>query len=141
MVIKVLNLDKCIKKFENAGNIDLYPVIVKATGMVQNNAKVYAPVDTGRLRGSIHRKSYKRGKDSYGRVFTNVEYAPYQEFGYSRKIKKGDSLFGGKRTASKDTDVVVAGKGFMRRALGEQQGLITKEVEGYIDNYLRKIKK
>jgi len=124
MVIKVLNLDKCIAEFGKIGDIDLYPVIVRATAFVQNNAKVYAPVDTGRLRSSIHRKSYKRGKDSYGRVFTNVEYAPYQEFGYSKTTKNGTFVY--------------AGKAYLRRALGEQQETIKEETKRYIKNYSSK---
>lgn len=48
---------------------------------VQNRARELAPVDTGRLRSSI---THKRGKDRLGpyvKVGTNVEYAPYVEFG------------------------------------------------------------
>lgn len=51
---------------------------------VQNRARQFSPVDTGRLRSSIR---YKMGKDSqgpYADVGTNVKYAPHVEFGTSR---------------------------------------------------------
>ena len=45
--------------------------------MVQNEARRLAPVDTGRLRASI---TVKRTPDGVT-VGTNVEYAPYVEYG------------------------------------------------------------
>lgn len=141
MVIKVLNLNKCIEDFEKAKNINLYPVIKTATQLVQNTAKDLAPKDTGRLFRSIHRKVYDKGINSYGRVFTNVEYASYQEFGYSRVIKKGESLFGGKVLAKKNINVVYAGKPFMRPALERHKELIQKGVKDYIKTYLRSLGK
>lgn len=47
----------------------------------ENNAKTYAPVDTGRLRNSITHKP--QGKNTEV-VQTNVEYAIYQEMGTSK---------------------------------------------------------
>ena len=43
-----------------------------------------APVDTGRLKGSISHAVAEGEKAVY--IGTNVEYAPYQEFGTSRGI-------------------------------------------------------
>lgn len=51
---------------------------------VVNAAKRLCPVDTGRLRSSI---TSEIGKDSNGlvaRIGTDVEYAPYVEFGTKR---------------------------------------------------------
>ena len=44
-----------------------------------------APVDTGRLKSSISSAVVSSEKAAY--IGTNVEYAPYQEFGTSRGIK------------------------------------------------------
>jgi phage gpG-like protein len=44
-----------------------------------------APVDTGRLKSSISSAVVESEKAAY--IGTNVEYAPYQEFGTSRGIK------------------------------------------------------
>ncbi len=43
-----------------------------------------APVDTGRLKGSISSAVVESEKAVY--IGTNVEYAPYQEFGTSRGV-------------------------------------------------------
>jgi HK97 gp10 family phage protein len=54
----------------------------KCTLMVQRDAKINAPVKTGRLRASITPEVRVEGKaDVIGVVGSNVEYAPIQEFG------------------------------------------------------------
>ena len=50
-------------------------------GKAETYAKQLAPVDTGRLRNSITHQQYNEDTEIIG---TNVEYAPYQEFGTSR---------------------------------------------------------
>jgi len=49
---------------------------------VQTDAKRNAPVDTGRLRSSIHLT--QAGLE--GTVHTNVSYAPFMEFGTGSKV-------------------------------------------------------
>ena len=48
---------------------------------IETQAKIKVPVDTGALRASI--QSEMTGETS-GEVATNIEYAPYQEYGTSR---------------------------------------------------------
>lgn len=55
--------------------------MVQATTLVHAQAKSLAPVDTGNLAGSIHMKVTNRGENLEGRVYTNLQYAPYVEFG------------------------------------------------------------
>ena len=52
-----------------------------ATLLVQRDAKINAPVDTGRLRASITPEVRPFGDTIQGVVGSNVEYAPYQELG------------------------------------------------------------
>lgn len=52
-----------------------------ATFIAETAAKQNAPVDTGILRGSIHSDVRNMGSETVGIVGTNLEYAPYQEFG------------------------------------------------------------
>ena len=53
-----------------------------AAGVVEGSAKKKCPVDTGNLRGSIHiMRHATAGKEMSATVGTNVEYAPYVEFG------------------------------------------------------------
>jgi len=49
--------------------------------LVQREAKIQAPVDTGRLRASIVPEVTRRGTTVVGIVGSNVEYAPYVELG------------------------------------------------------------
>jgi HK97 gp10 family phage protein len=56
-------------------------IITKKAIMVDRQAKILCPVDLGRLKASIN---WRLGVDSrglYATIGTNVEYAPYQEFG------------------------------------------------------------
>lgn len=96
MVIKILDLDKCIKKFKNLEGVDLMPEIRKGTYKVQKTAVALAPVGTpestgvkgyvgGTLKSSIRVSISK--KEQYGMVYTNLEYAIYQEFG--TRFQKG----------------------------------------------------
>lgn len=139
MVIKAIGLDKCLRRYGRGKDIDMYPVVLPATQQVQNDAKVLAPVKTGYLQGSIHRRTTNRGKDSYGRVFTNTEYAPYQEFGYTKRVRKGDKImvYGKWRTATKDYKVVYAGRHFMKNALEKNREWIEKSAVSYIRNYFK----
>lgn len=62
-------------------------MVTKATIDLEGEAKVNASgrpgpkVVTGLLRGSISHAVQRRGERTQGRVFTNVEYAPYLEYG------------------------------------------------------------
>lgn len=84
MVIKVINLDKCIRKFGNVEGVDIMPEIKEATLKVKRSARDLAPVDTGILKSSIQHKLYPEQQS--GVVYTVTEYAVYQEFG-TRKMK------------------------------------------------------
>lgn len=52
---------------------------------IQKNAKYLAPVDTGHLRNSIKTKSQTTQDGAEAQVFTNLEYAPYIEFGTGQR--------------------------------------------------------
>lgn len=52
---------------------------------IQRNAKYLAPVDTGQLRNSIKTKSQTTQEGAEAQVFTNVEHAPYVEFGTGQR--------------------------------------------------------
>jgi HK97 gp10 family phage protein len=59
---------------------DLLRVGLKA----QNNARQLCPVDTGRLRSSIIAEQGRDARGFFVQIGTNVEYAPYVEFGTGR---------------------------------------------------------
>ena len=133
VVVGIKNLEKCINKFKSVGDIDLTPVISKATRIVQRDAKILAPVDTGNLMNHIFAKTLKKetvsgATSAVGVVYTNVEYAIYQEYGWSRTYPSGKT-------------VVYSGKAFMRPALQKNGELIDRMIEKYIQDKLKTIKK
>lgn len=69
----VVYLDKSLTKSDS----ELQSVIDKAAAVCEAEAKQDCPVDTGNLRGSIHTEKGHL-EDIVG---TDVEYAPYVEFG------------------------------------------------------------
>lgn len=57
---------------------------------IQKNAKNLAPVDTGHLRDSIKTKSQTTQDGSEAQVYTNLEYAPYVEFGTGQRGRESN---------------------------------------------------
>lgn len=73
-----------IKKLEKALP-EVAEDTVKASCMaIEADAKHIVHVDTGRLRDSISTRIENNGDEITGVVYTDVEYAKYNEFGSSR---------------------------------------------------------
>lgn len=83
--VTIKNLDKLTHKLNNISNLDVRKAMNKATTMVHGSAENLAPVDTGELAGSIHMEVKKLPTGWQGRVYTNLEYAMYVEFGTGNK--------------------------------------------------------
>lgn len=79
---------KALEDYKDTKTEQLEKATQKATVSVQRGAKKNVPVDTGRLRASIHRTSNKLN----GTVHTNVEYAPYIEFGTGSEVDVPEGL-------------------------------------------------
>lgn len=79
--VGIKGVDRLTQRFNNIANMELKDIVNKATALVHGQAKELAPVDKGQLAGSIHMQVKDTGKAIEGRVYTNVEYAPYVEFG------------------------------------------------------------
>jgi HK97 gp10 family phage protein len=78
-------LAETITEIEEALTGKLGEAMVTAVLLIESTAKELAPVDTGRLRSSIASKVKKIAEDEVqGFVGTNVEYAPYVEWGTSK---------------------------------------------------------
>src|SRR6266478_7285597 len=71
--------------FEKAGGIVLGALsegLNKTAFAIEADAKTLAPHDTGTLRDSLHTEPARPiNLDMEAKVGTNLEYAPYQEFG------------------------------------------------------------
>lgn len=81
----IKNVDRLLSRLSNISKMDLKQSMVQATKVVHAQAKSLAPVDTGNLAGSIHQEVKENAKTVEGRVFTNLQYAPYVEFGTGSK--------------------------------------------------------
>lgn len=79
--VTVKNINRLTSRFYRIAGIDLTNKVKDITILVHGQAKALASVDTGNLAGSIHMEVNEKGKRIEGRVFTNVQYAPYVEFG------------------------------------------------------------
>lgn len=78
--------NKLFIKLESIRDFDVTKPLTKAGLLVEAEAKRNCPVDTGNLRSSI--KSEVNGNTAT--IGTNVEYAPYVEFGTGLFAIHGD---------------------------------------------------
>lgn len=89
MVIKVLRINELDKKLDNISKQDLSAIVLNATHRVQSTAKGLAPINKnpkaptrGQLRASIRAEVRKASNgEPYGRIWTNVFYSLFVEFG------------------------------------------------------------
>ncbi len=81
MAVTIKNTDRLIKKLDKLGNLNVEETMKKAVSLVEAQAKLLAPSETGALKNSIHMSVEKNNKSTKGRVYTSLEYAPYVEFG------------------------------------------------------------
>lgn len=79
--VTIKNVDRLVKRLNKIADMDLKKKMVQATKVVHAQAKTLAPVNTGNLAASIHMEVNKKGENMEGRVYTNVQHAPYVEFG------------------------------------------------------------
>ena len=81
--LQVLGINKVLKRLDKHNSKKpIGESIRKITMWFEATAKVSTPVDTGRLRSSIA----SRLEAHAGVIFTNVQYAPFVEYG-TRKMK------------------------------------------------------
>jgi len=80
--IKIEGLDKLLKKVDpKLLSKPLRNFFQRSTIAIQNRAREKAPVDTGRLRAGIATEVDHSSPPKWGKVGTNVKYAPFVEFG------------------------------------------------------------
>lgn len=80
----------------------LQKVLNKCALMVERSAKEFCPVDTGRLRASIAHRVVEENKQTFAEIGTNVEYAPYVEFGSVTRNRQPHPFLGWAYDANKD---------------------------------------
>ncbi len=84
--ITLKGVDSLIHKLNNISQMEqVKECMNKAVTIVHAQAKLLAPVDTGGLASSIHPKVITEGNKIIGKVYTNLNYAPFVEFGTGSK--------------------------------------------------------
>ena len=78
--------------------------LMRCGATVESYAKQDAPVDTGRLRNSIH---HEMEDDDTVDIGTDVEYAIFQELGTSRGIKEKRFLTNGGRNHISELKTII----------------------------------
>lgn len=91
--VKMEGINSIIKDLDKKGK-SIVPAIkkglTKTTNQCKAKAKENCPVDTGLLRESIHSEIKEKYNQVEGEVSTNIEYAPYVEFGTGRIGKESN---------------------------------------------------
>jgi len=113
--VEIINIDRLIGKLGRLQNINLTKPMKESCYQLENSAKSKAPVDTGRLKGSIRNEVTESDTYVTGKVFTDVEYARYQEYGTSR----------------------VPERRYMRGALADNRNLIKQKFVDHIKSEVR----
>lgn len=73
------------RKLDKLGSIDLTEAVGNAIQLVRAAAVMNCHADTGELRQKIYADVEQQGTETTGTCWTNVEYAPYLEFGTGPK--------------------------------------------------------
>lgn len=84
--ISLVNADKIMRRFKHLEDVDKVKIIKNATMVCHGQAKALAPGTN--LKQSISMDFEEKGANSVGKVYTNVEYAPFVEFG-TGKVGEG----------------------------------------------------
>lgn len=83
MKVTILGVDRLaakLRKISNDASKEVADRLLEAAFEIESRAKDLAPVDTGRLRASITTTRIEGG----AKVYTDVVYGPFVEFGTSR---------------------------------------------------------
>lgn len=77
MKIEITNLGDIIDRLNELSELDIKKGLTESALMVENEAKLNAPVASGTLRNSITHSV----DETEATIGTNLEYAPYVEYG------------------------------------------------------------
>jgi len=106
-------------------------------------ASTEAPVDTGRLRGSISHMEGRDGSTYWAQIGTNLEYAPYVEYGTGRR---GSDLYVAKDGSAHTTEGLAfrgdwTGNGpnpYIRPALYDHTGIYLATIQEAVKRSVRR---
>ncbi|WFA10334.1 HK97-gp10 family putative phage morphogenesis protein [Tissierella sp. Yu-01] len=134
--------DILIKKLDRIGKDSPKAVakaVKEATKKVQGDAKDLAPVDKGQLRNSIQGTVQEKDGEIVGIVSTNLEYAPYVEFGTGQRGEGSPSppKYGGDLSYREDWSGMAA-QPYMYPALRQNEEYIKETIAASIKMEIQK---
>lgn len=140
--MSIQGYDSLMKKLDSLGKNSskvITKALGKATKKVQGDAKDLTPVDTGNLRNKIYTRIHEKEGTITGEVYTNVEYAPYVEFGTGQRGKESD--IGSKKefdiSYREDWAGMVA-QPYMYPAMKQNEEYIKETIKGAIKMEIKK---
>lgn len=153
--MSINGVDSLMKKLNALGgnaNKVLETSIAKQTKLVQGEAKDLCPVDCGDLQQRIYTDVKSHQSKVIGKVFTNVEYAAYVEFGTGKKGEaSGGDKYPGQLSYKQDKWLVnipdvgprwIEGQPaqpFMYPALKNNKELIKKNIASDLEKKIREV--
>ncbi|WP_346877119.1 HK97-gp10 family putative phage morphogenesis protein [Clostridium sp. UBA5712] len=153
--MSINGVDSLMKKLNALGgnaNKVLETSIAKQTKLVQGEAKDLCPVDSGDLQQRIYTDVKSQQSKVIGKVFTNVEYAAYVEFGTGKKGEEsGGDKYPGPLSYKEDKWLVnipdvgprwIEGQPaqpFMYPALKNNEELLKKNIASDLEKKIREV--
>lgn len=140
---KIKGLDSLLKKLESLGG-DVETTVKKSMSknikLVQGEAKLLAPVDTGDLRKSIYRRTESNKSRVRGIVYTNSDHAAYMEFGTGQKGAETNTNTEVSVSYKEDWTGVPA-QPYMYPALKNNKDQVIKNIKDDVKAAIRKVAK
>ena len=134
-----MSLRRLEVKLDKLANLDLTKALTKGCLIIENSAKVKAPVDTGYLRRSITHEV----EGNVGLVGTNAEYAPYLEFGTGIFAEEGTGRQTPWRYQTPDGQWhTTKGRNpqpFLRPAFDENRSIVEKIIRDELGNAIKEV--
>jgi len=134
-------IDKAIKKLKSKQLLletKMKNIIARAAAILEAEIKLQITemglVDTGNLRASVHSFTRQKIYSTEGVAATNVEYAPFLEFGTGQRGAKSDHPNVPPKYKHGDSRGIVAYK-FMHKAWVKRRA----EIISYINTEFRKV--
>ena len=82
MAVEIKGYNELLAKFNKLAELKgVESGMQKSCALVERAAKQKAPKDTGELKRSISSRVINEGQAIIGEIFTQLEYAPYIEYG------------------------------------------------------------
>lgn len=105
--------------------------------VVQAEAKLLCPVDSGELRNSISTKVDVSNNGVIGKVYTNKEYAPYVEFGTG---SRGESTYDGNVDVTYNSEWAgMPAQPYLYPALKNNEEAVLRSIRNDIAEEIRKV--